>query len=76
MAKALQAGRQAIVRGDALSAALGSAGVSFPPQTIEMIRDAELEGTLDQALSVVADYLLDEAGEKRVQRKKPEVRNG
>lgn len=61
---ALTAARGALDRGNVrLSAALKRLLPDLPPQTIDMIRDGEIEGRLDFALSVVSDYLLDQAAE-------------
>jgi type II secretory pathway component PulF len=46
-----------------LSDALARAAPGLPPLTVEMIRDAERDARLPQALSVVADYILDTASE-------------
>jgi type II secretory pathway component PulF len=59
-----------------LSDALQRHCSSLPDLTIDMIRDAEREGRLPDALPIVADYLLDAAGEARPRRKKQEARNG
>jgi len=72
-ADALAALRRALTGGDSVADALHSAAADLPPMTIEMIRDAENDGRLDEALPVVADYLLDAAGHKRERRRGKEV---
>jgi hypothetical protein len=42
---------------------------------LDMVRDAEHDGRLPEALPVIADYLLDVAAEKPVRRIHKEVRN-
>jgi len=71
-ADALMKVKRAVVRGESLVEALAEAGRGLPPMTIEMIRDGENDRRLPQALAVVADYLLDEAGRpaKRARKEK------
>jgi type II secretory pathway component PulF len=69
---ALKAARQSVVRGGYVSDALATVALELPPMTAQMIRDGEDAGNLDQALSVVADYLLDEA--QTVKSRQREVR--
>jgi type II secretory pathway component PulF len=71
-ADALMKAKRAVVRGESLVDALGEAAAGLPPMTIEMIRDGENDRRLPQALAVVADYLLDEAGQpaKRARKEK------
>lgn len=57
----LFAARAALSEGVGLGDALARLAPDLPPLTTEMIRDGEEEGRLDQALSVVSDYLLDQA---------------
>jgi len=56
-----------------LSDALRRRCPSLPDLTIDMIRDAERERRLPDALPIIADYLLDAAGEGKPHRKKQEV---
>jgi len=63
--------RKAVLDGGAVSDALAGEAPNLPPMTIEMIRDAESDGRLDQALPVVADYLLEAASEKPTRRHRP-----
>ncbi|MDH4179970.1 MAG: type II secretion system F family protein [Armatimonadota bacterium] len=69
----LMAARTAVRGGADLSDALEPLAPDLPEMTLEMIRDAEREGRLADALPVVADYLLDAAGEAKLRRKKQEV---
>lgn len=64
--------KRAVVRGESLVDALEEAATGLPPMTIEMIRDGENDRRLPQALAIVADYLLDEAGRpaKRARKEK------
>jgi len=62
--------------GAELSGALERHCPHLPEQTVDMIRDAERDGRLGDALPIVADYLLDAASEAQTRRKKQEVRNG
>jgi type II secretory pathway component PulF len=59
---ALFAARAAVSDGADLSEALCRVAADLPPAAIDMIRDAEKAGRLPEALPVVSDYLLDEAG--------------
>jgi len=59
---ALFAARAAVSDGADLSEALCRVTADLPPAAIDMIRDAEKAGRLPEALPVVSDYLLDEAG--------------
>lgn len=68
--------RDAVCSGADLSDALRRHSPSLPDLTIDMIRDAEREGRLPEALPIIADYLLDVAGEAKPRRNKQEVRNG
>ena len=64
----------AVHNGGDLSEALARAASDLPPMTVQMIRDGEEEeDRLPPALSVVADYLLDEAGQEHSTKK--EARN-
>lgn len=68
--EALMGVSRAVSDGSDLSEALARAAPDLPPMTTEMIRDAEAAGNLSSALPVVADYLLDAAGEKAPRRGK------
>jgi type II secretory pathway component PulF len=59
----LVAAREAVGEGVGLGEALARLAPDLPPLTAEMIRDGEEEGRLGFALSVVSDYLFDQAGE-------------
>jgi type II secretory pathway component PulF len=64
------------VRGGAeLSDALEPLAPDLPEMTLAMIRDAEREGRLSEALPIVADYLHDEAARKPRRVRKQEVRD-
>ena len=63
--RALLAAREAVQDGADLSEALAPVAADLPPMTIEMIRDGERAGRLAETLSIVADYLLDEAAKAR-----------
>lgn len=65
----------AVTRGAALSEALAGMAEGLPPLTLDMIRDGEQEGRLGETLSVVADYLLDEATTPASRPRKQEVRH-
>jgi len=66
----LMRAREEVRQGVDLSEALERVGADLPEMTVEMIRDGEQDGRLADALSVVADYLLDEAGAARKASKK------
>jgi type II secretory pathway component PulF len=53
---------EGVRQGVDLSEALARAGAALPEMTLQMIRDGEEDSRLHHALSVVSDYLLDEAG--------------
>lgn len=72
---ALLAARMAMAKGDGFADALDRAAPDLPATAIEMARDGERDGRLDQALPVIADYLLDEAGPKPARRSKKEGSN-
>jgi len=72
---ALAAARRGITGGESLSEALQAAAPDLPAMTIDMIRDGEEAGRLDEALPVVADYLLDAAGPKPSRKAGKEVSN-
>jgi type II secretory pathway component PulF len=57
----LFAARAVVQEGVSLADALERVIPDLPPLTAEMVRDGEGEGRLDFALSVVADYLFDQA---------------
>jgi type II secretory pathway component PulF len=59
---ALNRAREEVRQGVDLSEALERAGAALPEMTLQMIRDGEEDSRLHHALSVVSDYLLDEAG--------------
>ena len=59
--------------GAELAGTLASLAPDLPEMTLDMIRDAEREGRLGDALPIIADYLLDAAGEAKPRRKKQEV---
>jgi type II secretory pathway component PulF len=63
--EAFAAARKAIADGASVADALQGAARDLPPTTFEMIRDGEDEGRLGEVLPIVADYVLDEAGQKR-----------
>ncbi len=69
----LLAAREPVRRGAELAETLASLAPDLPEMTIDMIRDAERDGRLGDALPVIADYLLDAAGEAKPRRKKQEV---
>jgi type II secretory pathway component PulF len=69
----LLAARDPVRCGAELAETLASLAPDLPEMTIDMIRDAERDGRLGDALPVIADYLLDAAGEARSHRKKQEV---
>jgi len=75
-ADALLGARDGVRQGAELSDALERGAPGLPPMTAEMLRDGEQEGRLSEVLSVVADYLLDEAGEQPDRLRKQEVSNG
>jgi len=72
----LLAAREAVTRGADLADALAQLAPDLPPMTLDMIRDAERDGRLPEALPVIADYLLDVAADKPVRRAHKEVRHG
>jgi len=72
---ALMAARTAVRRGADLSDALEPLAPGLPVMTLDMIRDAEREGRLAQALPIIADYLLDEAAKGPARGRKQEVRD-
>jgi type II secretory pathway component PulF len=72
---ALFAARKLIREGAELSDALAGSARDLPPLTIEMIRDAERDSRLAEALPVVADYLLDVAQQRSASRPKEEAHN-
>ena len=59
---AMFAARDAVREGVDLSQALSRVAAGLPPAAIDMIRDAEKAGRLAETLSIVSDYLQDEAG--------------
>ena len=69
----LMSAREPVRRGAELAQTLASLAPNLPEMTIDMIRDAERDGRLGDALPVIADYLLDAAGEAKPRRKKQEV---
>jgi type II secretory pathway component PulF len=71
----LMAARTAVRGGAELSDALAPLAPDLPEMTLAMIRDAEREGRLAQALPIVADYLHDEAARKSRRGRKQEVRD-
>jgi len=72
---ALLAARMAMAKGDGFADALDRAAPDLPATAIEMMRDGERDGRLDQALPIIADYLLDEAAQKPARRSKKEGSN-
>ncbi|MFB3880160.1 MAG: type II secretion system F family protein [Armatimonadota bacterium] len=74
--EALLAARKLINEGAELSDTLAESAHGLPPLTIEMIRDAERDNRLVEALPVIADYLLDVAQQRSARRPKREVHNG
>ena len=73
---ALMTARDAVRQGRDLSEVLEGVAPELPPGTGDMIRDGEQDGRLGEVLPIVADYLLDEAGELAVRPPKQEVPNG
>jgi type II secretory pathway component PulF len=69
----LMAARTAVRGGADLSDALEPLAPDLPEMTLDMIRDAEREGRLSEALPIVADYLLDEAAQTPRRTRKQEV---
>jgi len=69
----LMAARTAVRAGAELSDALEPLAPDLPEMTLDMIRDAEREGRLSEALPIVADYLLDEAAQTPRRARKQEV---
>jgi type II secretory pathway component PulF len=69
----LMAARTAVRGGADLSDALEPLAPDLPEMTLDMIRDAEREGRLSEALPIVADYLLDEAAQSPRRTRKQEV---
>lgn len=63
--RALMNAHERLCKGADLSEALERAEADLPEGTLGMIRDGEKDSRLPEALSVVADYLLDEAGAAR-----------
>ena len=61
---AFAAARKAIAQGGSVADALERAAADLPPMTFEIIADGETEGRLGEVVPIVADYLLDEAGQK------------
>jgi len=59
------AAREGIRDGADFSEVLSRVTAAIPSEAVDMIRDAELAGRLAEALPVVADYLMDEAVQKR-----------
>jgi type II secretory pathway component PulF len=68
--------RAAVGEGVGLGDALARLAPDLPPLTADMIRDGEEEGRLDFALSVVSDYLFDQAGEPASTSPSQEVSHG
>jgi len=73
---ALMAARDAVRQGRDLSEALEGVAPELPPGIGDMIGDGEQEGRLGEVLPIVADYLLDEAGQPAARPRKQEVTNG
>jgi len=73
---ALMTARDGVRQGRDLAEALAGVAPELPPGTGDMIRDGEQDGRLGEVLPIVADYLLDEAGELAVRPPKQEVPNG
>jgi len=71
----LMAARTAVRRGTDLSDALQPLAPDLPEMTLDMIRDAEQEGRLAEALPIIADYLLDEAARTPGRGRKQELRD-
>ena len=67
--------RQAVREGAMMSNTFASVTDDLPPTVIEIIADAEGAGRLDDALSIIGDYLLDEAGKKQTRRGRKEASN-
>jgi type II secretory pathway component PulF len=66
--QALLGARKHICDGAELSDALAETARGLPPLTVEMIRDAERDNRLTEALPVIADYLLDVAQQHSARR--------
>jgi type II secretory pathway component PulF len=62
--EALLAAREAIKDGLLVGNILPAVTEGLPPMVFEMIGDGEVTGRLDTTLSVIADYLFDEAGQQ------------
>jgi type II secretory pathway component PulF len=71
----LLAARTPVRGGAELSDALEPLAPDLPEMTLAMIRDAEREGRLSEALPIVADYLHDEAARKPRRGRRQEVRD-
>ena len=65
--EALFAARAVMSGGVGLADALARLAPDLPPLTTDMIRDGEEKGRLDFALSVVSDYLFDQAADAAAQ---------
>ena len=63
--RVLMGARDKVCQGADLSEALKEVKADLPEGTLDMIRDGEKDSRLPEALSVVSDYLLDEAGAAR-----------
>jgi len=72
----LFAARAVISEGVGLADALARLAPDLPPLTTDMIRDGEEEGRLDFALSVVSDYLFDQAEDSAPSSAAQEVSHG
>jgi len=62
--EAMLAAREGVGDGADLSDALARVAADLPSDAVEMIRDGERSGRLPDALPIVADYLMDEAGQE------------
>jgi len=60
----LLAAAEGVRAGADLSDALARVAADLPSDAVEMIRDGERSGRLPDALPIVADYLMDEAGQE------------
>ncbi len=69
----LLAARDPVRCGAELAETLSSLAPDLPEMTVDMIRDAERDGRLGDALPVIADYLFDAAGDAKPRRKRQEV---
>jgi len=72
---AFMAVRDEVREGMLMANAFAKVADDLPPMVIEMIADTEVAGRLDDGVSIISDYLLDEAGEKRTRGGPKEAHN-